>query len=83
MTARAAAWRAVLDGATRTPISGGFRVTLRAKHIPQIAELAFAEQQCCPFFDFRLHLDGIDLHLEVRAPVEGATLLAELFGPTT
>jgi hypothetical protein len=41
---------------------------------------AAAEQQCCSFFDFRLHLDGQALHLDVRAPVDGAALLAELFG---
>nr|WSS73651.1 hypothetical protein OG491_29595 [Streptomyces sp. NBC_01175] len=31
--------------------------------------------------DARLHLDGPHLHLEVRAPAEGAGLLSELFGP--
>lgn len=58
-------------------------MTLPAERIARIAELAVAEQQCCPFFDFRLHLDGPDLHLEVRAPAEAADLLAELFGPAT
>lgn len=83
MTARAATWHAALDGATRTPIADGLRMTLPAERIARIAELAVAEQQCCPFFDFRLHLDGPDLHLEVRAPAEAADLLAELFGPAT
>ncbi|MEU1949001.1 hypothetical protein ACFW95_20715 [Streptomyces sp. NPDC059474] len=43
--------------------------------------LAAAEQQCCPCFDFRLHLDGQELHLEVCALADGAGLLAELFTP--
>ncbi|WP_040589754.1 heavy metal-responsive transcriptional regulator [Sciscionella marina] len=83
IAARALSWHAILDGATRTPISGGLHMTLPAERILQVAELAVAEQQCCPFFDFRLHLDGTDLHLDVRAPAEGADLLAELFGPAT
>lgn len=81
--ARTAHWRAVLDGTTRVPISGGLRVTLPAERMSQVTALAVAEQQCCPFFDFRFHLDGPDLHLEVRAPAEGAPLLGELFGPAT
>ncbi|MFD8382378.1 hypothetical protein ACFV2X_28335 [Streptomyces sp. NPDC059679] len=44
--------------------------------------LAVSEQACCPFFDFRIQLDGPLLHVEVRAPAEGAGLLAELFTPT-
>lgn len=83
MIERATAWHTVLDGAPRAPISSGLRVTLPTERAPQIAELAAAEQRCCPFFDFRLHLNGPDLHLEVRAPAEGAELLAELFGPIT
>ncbi|WP_285574213.1 hypothetical protein OG521_00130 [Streptomyces sp. NBC_01463] len=46
-----------------------------------MAALAADEQQCCPFFDFRLHLDGQELHLEVRAPADGTGLLTDLFGP--
>ena len=46
-----------------------------------IADLAVAEQRCCQFFDFRLHLDGPVLHVEVRAPADAADLLAALFTP--
>ncbi|MER6810251.1 hypothetical protein ABT299_13325 [Spirillospora sp. NPDC000708] len=46
-----------------------------------IMNLAAAEQRCCPFYDFRLHLDGPLLHLEVHAPAEGAGPLTELFFP--
>ena len=52
-----------------------------ADRAPAVAALATAEQQCCPFFDFRLDLDGPVVHLEVRAPGDGAVLLAEMFGP--
>ncbi|MEU2675835.1 hypothetical protein ABZ638_02990 [Streptomyces sp. NPDC007107] len=57
------------------------RLTLPAERTGRIAELAAAEQRCRPFFDFRLHLDGPYLHLEVRAPAEGTGLLVDLFGP--
>ncbi|ALV39382.1 MerR family transcriptional regulator [Streptomyces sp. CdTB01] len=66
-----------------------------AERAGQVAALAAAEQQCCPFLDFRLHLGGQDqahtvedrhafgpvLRLEVRAPAEAADVLAELFTP--
>jgi MerR family copper efflux transcriptional regulator len=80
---RAAQWRASIDGAARTEIPDGLRLSLPAERAATVAGLAAAEQRCCPFFDFRLHLDGRTLHLEVRAPVDGAALLAELFGPLT
>ncbi|MFE1932699.1 hypothetical protein ACFW95_20510 [Streptomyces sp. NPDC059474] len=66
--------------AERTPVPGGLRLTLPADRTAIVAVLAAAEQQCCPFFDFRLHLDGRVLHLEVRAPADAADLFAELFG---
>jgi MerR family transcriptional regulator, copper efflux regulator len=76
---RATEWRRLTDGAKRQPIPDGMRLTLPAERAGPVAELAASEQRCCPFFDFRLHLDGPVLHLEVRAPAEGAGLLAALF----
>lgn len=74
-------WRRLVgDGASRR-IEDGVRLTVPADRATDIMALAAAEQRCCPFFDFRLHLDGLVLHLEVRAPDEGAELLTELFGP--
>ncbi|WP_247706368.1 hypothetical protein [Streptomyces liliiviolaceus] len=61
----------------------GLRLTLPVERTSRIAELAAAEQQCCAFFDFRLHLDGPQLHLEVRASAEGTGLLNDLFGTAT
>ncbi len=61
------------------PVPGGVRLTLPVDRATAVATLAASEQECCPFFDFRLHLDGARLLLEVRAPTEGAALLAELF----
>ncbi|MFE7138425.1 MerR family transcriptional regulator [Streptomyces sp. NPDC057644] len=78
--ARTAHWREAVDGATRAAVPDGLRLTLPVDRTARIAELAAAEQRCCPFFDFRLHLDGPHLHLEVRAPADGGTLLTDLFG---
>ncbi|MFF0740592.1 MerR family transcriptional regulator [Streptomyces sp. NPDC004111] len=77
---RTAQWRVAVDGAVRITVPDGLRLTLPVDRTARVAELAAAEQQCCPFFDFRLHLDGPRLHLEVRAPADGAELLADLFG---
>lgn len=83
MAERTTAWRDAVRDAGRAEIPDGLRLTLPVDRASVVAGLAAAEQQCCPFFDFRLHLDGRSLHLEVRAPAEGAGMLAELFGPTT
>ena len=76
---RVAQWQEVLAGAIRVTIPGGLRLTLPADRAAAVAGLAAQEQECCAFFDFRLHLDGPSLHLEVRAPEAGAGLLMELF----
>ncbi|MFF3015434.1 hypothetical protein [Streptomyces sp. NPDC057939] len=46
----------------------------------ELAALAAAEQGCCAFFDFTLHLAPTTLQLEVRAPKSAAGMLADLFG---
>jgi hypothetical protein len=78
-SARAAAWRAALDGAIRASLPDGLRLTVPVSRAADVAGLAAAEQACCPFFDFRLHFDSPDLHLDVRAPAHAADLLAALF----
>ncbi len=77
---RTARWREAVDGATRAAVPEGLRLTLPVGRAARIAELAAAEQRYCPFFDFRLHLDGPQPHLEVRAPADGGALLTDLFG---
>ncbi len=76
---RAGQWRRLLDGAEREEIADGMRLTLPADRAAALAALAVDEQRCCPFFDFRLHLDGSVVNMEVRAPADGAALLADLF----
>ncbi|GAA4091598.1 MerR family transcriptional regulator [Actinomadura miaoliensis] len=79
MAERAGRWREVLDGAEREEIDDGVRLTLPADRTAAVAALAADEQRCCPFFDFRLHLDGPVVRLEARAPADAAGLLAALF----
>jgi DNA-binding transcriptional MerR regulator len=80
---RTAAWHEIVADAVRVDIPDGLRLTLPADRTTAVATLAAAEQQCCSFFDFRFHLDGPVLHLEVRAPASGAALLADLFAPAS
>ncbi|GAA1793207.1 MerR family transcriptional regulator [Actinomadura chokoriensis] len=81
MADRVAGWRTLLDGARPEDVDGGVRVTLPAAKAGAVAELAGAEQRCCPFFDFRLCFDGDVVHLEVRAPADAAGLIDDLFAP--
>jgi len=81
--ARAADWQALLVPVTsREPISNGLRLTWATdpELAARLAGLAAAEQGCCAFFDFTLHLSPTALTLDVRAPAAAADLLAELFG---
>ncbi len=80
---RAEQWRRVLAGAEQEPIPEGVRLSLPADQAGAVAGLAAAEQDCCPFFDFRLHLQNGCAHLEVRAPAEAADLVTALFSPTS
>ena len=77
---RASDWAALLDGAARELIPDGVQLTLPVSQAGAVAGLAAAEQQCCPFFDFELHLDGDSLILKARAPADAAALLTALFG---
>jgi len=77
---RTAQWREAVDGAAPAAVPEGLRLTLPMDRAVRIAELAAAEQRCCPFLDFRLHFDGPYLHLEVRTPADGTALLTDLFG---
>jgi MerR family copper efflux transcriptional regulator len=75
-------WRRLLARADRRErIDGGVRFQLPATLAGPAAELAAAEQRCCAFFAFTLHLAGGGLELEVRAPAEALPLLTEVFGP--
>jgi DNA-binding transcriptional MerR regulator len=78
-------WRQITTQATdRHDTTDG--VTLRFPATPalaaEIAELAAAEQGCCAFFDFTLHLSPAALELTVRAPKDAGDLLADLFTVT-
>ncbi|MGQ0843458.1 MAG: MerR family transcriptional regulator [Sporichthyaceae bacterium] len=80
---RAREWRALVASAIgNDTIADGLR--LRFAFDPNlaadIARLAATEQQCCPFFDFHLHLTPAAVVLTVRAPESAASLLADLFG---
>ncbi|CAG7642514.1 MerR family transcriptional regulator [Rhodococcus opacus] len=80
---RAQQWQQVLDSATgREEIDDGLRVRFPSDPnlVAEVARLAAAEQGCCAFFDFTLHLSPDALALTVRAPETAHALLAELFG---
>jgi MerR family transcriptional regulator, copper efflux regulator len=73
-------WQRLLAGATTEVLDGGVLVRLPAESAAAVAELAVAEQRCCPFFAFTLRLTGERVELDVRVPAGAEPLLAELFG---
>jgi MerR family transcriptional regulator, copper efflux regulator len=76
---RVGEWQNLLaHGTAREPVPDGIRVTLPATLAGPAAELAAAEQQCCPFFRFTLLFDGGDIQLTMQAPPEAASLLTAL-----
>ena len=75
-------WRRLLGKAYgREPADGGLAFRFPAGLAGQVAELAAAEQQCCPFLEFTLYLKPNVLRLEVRVPEDAAPLLADMLGP--
>jgi MerR family transcriptional regulator, copper efflux regulator len=74
-------WRRLLGQARAgSPVEGGLAFLLPARLAGRAAELAAAEQQCCPFFEFTLHLAAGELRLEMRAPEGALPMLAQAFG---
>lgn len=76
-------WQGVVERAHgRREIPGGLILTFPADHPQLAAEIAAAEQRCCAFFRFTLHLTPGALELTVEAPTEAQPLLADLFRAT-
>ncbi|MBT2511279.1 MerR family transcriptional regulator [Streptomyces sp. ISL-98] len=76
-------WQRLAGKATRREeIRDGLRLTFPTtpELAAEMASLAAAEQECCSFFDFTLHLTPAELVLTVRAPEAAGSLLADLFG---
>jgi hypothetical protein len=76
-------WQRVLATAVaRTAIDGGVALQLPADPdtAAELGRLAAAEQECCSFFDFRLHLAGPVIEFEVRAPRNASDLVTAMFG---
>jgi DNA-binding transcriptional MerR regulator len=80
---RVADWQALTSQALgRDPVDGGLRLrfptgTALAR---EVARLAAAEQACCTFFDFTVHIGPGGTDLEVRAPAEAMVLVNALVG---
>jgi DNA-binding transcriptional MerR regulator len=74
-------WRRLLGQAgSREQAGGGLAFRFPAGLAGQVAQLAAAEQQCCPFLEFNLRLTGGGLQFEVQVPEDAAPLLADVFG---
>ncbi|GAA1167812.1 MerR family transcriptional regulator [Pseudonocardia alaniniphila] len=73
-------WRRLLDGAEVEQLpDGGRAARLPAERAAALAQLIVAEQQCCPFFSFRLTFAGAHIEQVARAPEGAEPLVAALF----
>ena len=71
-------WKRLLGAAdAREQAGGGLAFRFPAELAGRVAELAAAEQRCCPFLEFTLHLAAGEVLLEVRAPEGMHPLLSE------
>lgn len=80
---RTAQWRALIARATEhQEVPNGVRLTFPStpELAAELSSLAAAEQGCCAFFDFTLHLAPTALTLTVQAPEAAKSLLSDLFG---
>jgi MerR family transcriptional regulator, copper efflux regulator len=74
-------WRRLAaQAASRESTDGGLTFRFPARLAGKVAELAAAEQSCCPFLEFTLHLAAGEARFEMRVPEEAAPLLADMFG---
>lgn len=82
---RTGQWRRLATKVTgREGIPNGLRLAFPpdAALAAEIATLAAAEQDCCAFLDFTLHLTATALELTVLGPEGTEPLLTDLFGGT-
>ena len=79
---RLADWRALRDRAVKMEaIPGGTRLTFGADEpIEPIARLAALESECCAFYTFTLHVDGLARQLDISVGVGGEPAVQGLLG---
>ena len=83
MPARMDDWQHLLARAVdQEPITDGvsLQFPVDADLAGRLTTLAAAEQGCCSFFDFTLHVTSDALHLQVTAPPHAQPVIASLFG---
>ncbi|GIG22092.1 MerR family transcriptional regulator [Cellulomonas chitinilytica] len=76
-------WQGLIASAVRREaVDGGTALVFDAAPglAADVARLAAAEQECCPFFDFTVRLTTGQVRLEVRAPADAADVVAAMFG---
>lgn len=79
--ARFEQWRQLLAGTEPVASADGYSVVLPREAAEAAMKLVSAEQECCPFFSFSLHLGTAGLRLDASAPPEAGELLGQLFKP--
>ena len=80
---RVSEWEALVGRAVgREPLDGGVRLRFAPEPglAAELAALAEAEHGCCAFFEFAVGFAADRVTLDVRAPLDAAPLVAELFG---
>jgi DNA-binding transcriptional MerR regulator len=83
LESRVTDWQALASQALgRDPVDGGVRLRFPAGAAlaGEVARLAAAEQACCTFFAFTVHIGPSGTDLEVRAPAEAMEVVIALVG---
>jgi hypothetical protein len=80
-SARLADWHRLLDQGTSRDVPGGYTIDLPRRLADEVFGLVLAEQHCCPFLTFGLHLTATSLEVTATAPEPASVLLTDLFQP--
>jgi hypothetical protein len=75
-------WRQLLSDAVRlSPTELSLPISDRPGQVEAIVRLAQREKACCPFFDFKIHIEAEHAVLQMSVPPEAVAVLDALSAP--
>lgn len=74
-------WRSLRERSSIHVIPRGLRLTFDEDHsMFAVADLAQRESECCPFYEFTVHVSGDERYLDITAGPRGDDAVRALLG---